>query len=137
MRSTLVGTYMGEQAGAYSWWQEWDWRPFARLAAWLTLGSAWAASNGYFSADILYRAARELILGWLLSFGLLTYVQLLLATAAIRFTLAVDDFAFGLADRLVKGRFGHLTFSSGFLAAFALEIGIILLSGRILTGLLK
>ena len=117
--------------GAFRW-EEWDWRPLARLTVWLLMAGTWAMSRNILSVAAIERAAREVILGWLLSFGLLTYVQVLIATFAIRLALVVDDFAYAAAERIVRLLLASPTFEKAFLAAFALEILAAVLAARLL-----
>lgn len=107
-------------------WEEWDWRPLARLIAWLILAALWARSRDIVSLALLQRVFRELLLGWLLSFGLLTYIQALIATSAFRLALAFDDAAYGLSERLVRLFMRRAPFAATFIAAFGLELALVL-----------
>lgn len=107
-------------------WEEWDWRPLARLIAWLILAALWAHRRDIVSLALLQRVFRELLLGWLLSFGLLTYVQALIATSAFRLALAFDDAAYGLSERLVRLFMRRATFAATFVAAFGVELALVL-----------
>ena len=121
--------------GAFRW-EEWDWRPLARLTVWLLMAGTWAMSRDILSVAAIERVAREIILGWLLSFGLLTYVQVLIATFAIRLALVVDDFAYAAAERIVRLLLASPTFEKAFLAAFALEILGAVMAARLLAAIL-
>lgn len=54
------------------WWlHEWDWRPLARTIVWLGIVVVTAKRSGYHPPS-LGAVWRELMLGWLLTFSLLT-----------------------------------------------------------------
>lgn len=118
-------------------WKDWDWRPLARLVLWLALGAAWANSRGLLTMASLNRLAHELALGWLLSFGLLTYVQVVLATGALHLALSIDDLAYGLSERLVGCFLDRPRFATAFVVAFTIELALVLMSGRLLAGVLR
>lgn len=107
-------------------WEDWDWRPLARLLVWVLLAVAWARWRHALSLDLLRRVAREAILGWLLSFGLLTYIQALIATSAFRLALALDEGAYALAERLVRPFLGRASFAVSFAASFGVELAFVL-----------
>ncbi len=106
-------------------WQDWDWRPLARLVVWVLLVATWAHWRQAFSRDLMHRVLRELVLGWLLSFGWLTYVQALIATSAFRLALALDHAAYALSERLVRPFAGRAPFAANFAAAFGVELGLV------------
>ena len=106
-------------------WEEWDWRPLARLVVWLFLAAAWVRWRHILSRDLLHRVLRELVLGWLLSFGLLTYVQALIATSAWRLALAFDAAAYALSERLVRPFAGRAPFAANFAMAFGAELMLV------------
>lgn len=118
-------------------WEEWDWRPLARLIAWLILAALWARSRDIVSLALFQRAFRELLLGWLLSFGLLTYVQALIATSAFRLALAFDDAAYGLSERLVRFFMRRASFAATFVAAFGVELALVLGALRLVAGAMR
>ncbi|MDX6768815.1 MAG: hypothetical protein SF051_04735 [Elusimicrobiota bacterium] len=118
-------------------WEEWDWRPLARLIAWLILAALWARSRDFVSLAFLQRAFRELLLGWLLSFGVLTYLQVLIATATFRLALAFDDVAYGLSERIVRLFMRRESFAAAFLAAFGLELVLVLGALRLAAGAMR
>ena len=113
-------------------WAEWDWRPLARLAVWVILAATWARWRHVLSLDLMHRVFRELVLGWLLSFGLLTYVQALIVTSALRLALALDEAAYALSERLVRPFAGRAPFAANFAAAFGAEIGLVFGAGAVL-----
>jgi len=107
-------------------WEEWDWRPLARLIVWLLLAVLWARWRGVDFLPLLQRAFRELVFGWLLTFGLLTYVQALIATSAWRLALALDDAAYALSERVARFFMRRASFAATFIAAFVLELALVL-----------
>jgi len=107
-------------------WQDWDWRPLARLVVWVLLAALWARRRHVVSLDLLHQVLRELVLGWLLSFGWLTYIQALIATSAFRLALAFDAAAYALSERLVRPFAGRAPFAANFAAAFGVELALIL-----------
>lgn len=117
---------MGQETLDVFRWEEWDWRPLARLIAWLILAALWARWHELVSLALFQRVLRELLLGWLLSFGLLTYVQALIATTAFRLALAFDDAAYGLSERLVRLLMRRASFAATFAAAFGVELALVL-----------
>jgi hypothetical protein len=115
-------------------WEDWDWRPLARLLAWSLLAALWARERGFVSFPLLQRAFRELLLGWLLSFGVLTYIQALIATGLFRLLLALDDAAYGLSERLVRLLLRRASFAATFVAAFGVELALVLSVLRVAAG---
>jgi len=112
-------------------WQDWDWRPLARLVVWFLLVAAWASGRHVLSLALLQRAVREVVLGWLLSFGLLTYVQALVAAGALRFALALDEGAYAFSERLVRPFAGQASFAMNFAASFGIELVLAFGSARL------
>ncbi|MDO8756671.1 MAG: hypothetical protein Q7J64_01555 [Elusimicrobiota bacterium] len=106
-------------------WEEWDWRPLARLVVWVLLAAAWARGRHLLSLDLMHRVLRELVLGWLLSFGWLTYIQALIATSALRLALAFDESAYALSARFVRPFAGRAPFAANFAAAFGAELTLV------------
>lgn len=117
--------------------EDWDWRPLARFVVWLILAALWARWREAISLALLQRAFRELLLGWLLSFGLLTYVQALIATGLFRFALAFDDVAYALSERLVRLFMRRASFAATFVAALGVELALILVALRYVAGALR
>jgi len=117
---------MAQETPAAFAWQDWDWRPLARLVVWVLLAAAWARGRHVLSLDLMHRVLRELVLGWLLSFGWLTYVQALIATSAFRLALALDGAAYALSERLVRPFAGRAPFAANFAAAFGAELVLVL-----------
>lgn len=103
------------------WLREWDWRPLARLIAWTFI----AAHFGYITKAGLALLGRELVLSWLLTFGILTHLQLILLMGCVRLYLALDDAAYWLAERIVCPIIGGAPFALGFLAAFAVQVALV------------
>lgn len=103
------------------WLREWDWRPLARLLAWTFI----AAHFGYVTKAGLAHLGRELVLSWLLTFSILTHLQLILLMGGVRLYLALDDAAYWLAERIVRPTIGGAQFALGFLAAFAVQVAIV------------
>lgn len=107
-------------------WEDWDWRPLARLIVWLILAALWAHWRNVVFLPLLKRAFRELVLGWLLSFGLLTYVQALIATSAWRLAMAFDAGAYALSERVARLFMRRASFAATFVAAFGIELALAL-----------
>lgn len=118
-------------------WEEWDWRPLARLIAWLILAALWARWRDIASLALLQRVLRELLLGWLLSFGLLTYVQALIATGLLRLALMLDDAAYDLSEHLARLFLRRASFATTFVAAFGVELALVLGSLCLIVGALR
>ncbi|MBI5629908.1 MAG: hypothetical protein HY921_03370 [Elusimicrobia bacterium] len=107
------------------WWlHEWDWRPMARLIVWLAIAVAAAKRSGY-QPPSLGAIARELVLGCLLTFGLLTRLQLWIALGALRLFLALDDWTYAAAEWLVRPVAGRAPFAVNFLAALAAQLALV------------
>lgn len=104
------------------WLREWDWRPLARLIIWTLI----AAHLGYISKAGLAHLGRELVLSWLLTFGILTHLQLILLMGCVRLYLTADDAAYWFSSRIAESFIGDTSFITGFLAAFGLEIALVL-----------
>ncbi len=128
---------MEQETPAVFRWEEWDWRPLARLIAWLILAALWARSRDILSLALFQRTFRELLLGWLLSFGLLTYVQALVATTTFRLALAFDDAAYALSERLVRLFMRRASFAATFVAAFGVELALVLGALRLVAGAMR
>ena len=107
------------------WLREWDWRPLARLLVWCYLVGA---AVRYYRVPLPDPAAilRELVLGWLLTFGWLTWLQALLITGAWRVFMALDDWTYTLAAWIVRPIAGAAPFAVNFIAAFAVELALVL-----------
>ncbi len=116
---------MEQETPASFSWQDWDWRPLARLVVWVLLAVAWARWRRVLSRDLMHRVLYELVMGWLLSLGWLTYVQALIATSAWRLALALDEAAYALSERLVRPFAGRASFAANFAAAFATELMLV------------
>lgn len=102
--------------------REWDWRPLARLVTWTLI----ATQLGYITKAGLAQLGRELMLSWLLTFGIFTHLQLILLMGAVRLCLTVDDAAYWLAGRIVQPFIGQTSFAGGFLVAFGAEIALVM-----------
>ncbi len=97
-----------------NWWlHEWDWRPMARLIVWLTIAVAAARRSGY-QPPSLGAVAQELALGCLLTFGLLTRLQLWLAMGAVRLFMELDDWTYAAAAWMVQPVVGRAPFALKF-----------------------
>ncbi|MEQ1918369.1 MAG: hypothetical protein ABL955_04160 [Elusimicrobiota bacterium] len=105
------------------WLREWDWRPLARLLTWSGI-AALAVRYGYLPQPEPRAIMREIILGWLLSFGLLTWIQVRLVTGAWWVFMALEEWTYDLSAWIVRPVVGTATFAVNFLAAFAVEIGL-------------
>lgn len=103
------------------WLNEWDWRPLARLIAWALV----TVHLGYITKAGLAHLGRELVLSWLLTFGILNHLQLILLMICVRLYLFLDDAAYWLAERIARPIVHRAPFALGFLAAFAVEIALV------------
>lgn len=108
------------------WWiEEWDWRPLARMLIWIALAVVAAKRSGYWPPSF-GMIARELVLGWLLTFGLLTWIQMHLAMGVVRLYLVLDDWSYAASEWLVRPVAGCAPFAVNFLAALAVQLGLVL-----------
>jgi len=103
-----------------SWLHDWDWRPLVRLIAWVFI----AAHFECVTKAGLAHLGRELVLSWLLSFGILTHLQLILLMIGVRFYLALDEATYRLAERIVQPFLDDKPFALRFLTAFAGQVAI-------------
>ena len=106
-------------------WQEWDWRPLARLVGWISIAAVLAHVRHVSPLAFLGRALTAMILLSVLSFGALTHLLLLAAMGAWQFAMAFDDAAYALAERIVRPALGRASFVATFFAAFGAEIGLV------------
>jgi hypothetical protein len=113
-------------------WQDWDWRPLARLVGWSSIAAILAHENGVAPLALLGQALTSLILLSVLSFGMLTYLLLLAAMGTLRLAMVFDDAAYALSERIVRPSLGRATFAATFVAAFGAEIGLVIGTGSIL-----
>lgn len=111
-------------ARAAAFIEEWDWRPLARLVVWCGLAGATAR---HYRVPLPDPAAvlRELVLGWLLSFGLLTWLQLRLVAGAWCVFMALDDWTYALSERAVRPFAGRASFVAAFLVAHAAQVALV------------
>lgn len=105
--------------------EEWDWRPLARLVVWSGLAIAAARYHGLALPDPA-ALLRELVLGWLLTFGVLTWIQLRLIAAAWWVFLTLDDWTYAMAERLARPLAGQASFGVNFLAALCVQLALVL-----------
>ncbi len=107
------------------WLREWDYRPLARLLVWCGLA---CATVRHYRVALPEPAAvlRELVLGWLLSFGLLTWIQLRLAAGAWCVFMALDDWTYALSERVVRPLAGRASFAAGFLVAHVVQVALVI-----------
>lgn len=113
-------------------WQEWDWRPLARLVGWISIAAVLAHVRHAAPLALLGQAFAALILLSVLSFGILTHPLLLAAMGALQLALAFDDAAYALAERIVRPSLGRAPFAATFFAAFGVEIGLVFGAGAAL-----
>lgn len=107
------------------WWlHEWDWRPLARTIVWLGIAVVAAKRSGY-RPPSLGAIAHELVLGWLLSFGLLTWVQVRLALGIVWLFMKLDDWTYAASEWLVRPVAGRAPFAVNFLTALAAQIALV------------
>ena len=66
-----------------------------------------------------------LVLGWLLTFGLLTWIQLRLALGALWLLMKLVDWAYTAAERIVRAAAGRAPFALDFLAALAAQVALV------------
>lgn len=107
------------------WLQEWDWRPLARTIVWLCLAIAAARRNGFHTPS-LGSIVHELALGFLLTGGLLTWLQLWLASAALQLFWTLDDWTFAASEWVVRPVAGRRTFTARFVAALAVQLCMVI-----------
>ncbi len=103
------------------WLREWDWRPLVRLIAWVHI----AAHFDCITKAGLAHLGRELVLSWLLTFGILTHLQLILIMGGVRLYLVLDEVVYGLAERIIHPVIGGAPFVVSFLAAFAVQVALV------------
>lgn len=106
---------------------EWDWRPLARLVAWCLVLAA-AVWLGFLPARTIVRCARELILLWLLTFGVLTRLLLILVVGAFRLAAALESLAFRISDWLVEIAFDPGPRALRFASALGVEFMLVTLA---------
>lgn len=107
------------------WWiEEWDWRPLARMIIWIALAVLAAKRTGYRPPSFGV-IARELVLGWLLTFGLLTWIQMHLVAGALRLYLALDEWSYAASEWIVRPVAGRASFAVNFLAALAVQLALV------------
>ena len=108
-----------------SWWvHEWDWRPLARLIVWLAIANAAANRTGvhFASPGAILEA---FVLGWLLTFGLLAWLQIWIVVLAVRLYFLLDDWTYALSEWIVRPISGRAPFAVNFLAALAVQLGLV------------
>lgn len=113
-------------------WQDWDWRPLARLVGWIAVAAVLAHVRHASPLAFLGRVLTAMILLSLLSFGMLTHLMLLAAMGAWQFAMAFDDAAYALAERIIRPALGRASFAATFFAAFGAEVGLVFGTGAIL-----
>lgn len=115
-----------------SWLRDWDWRPLARLFVWV--GLAWAGLR-YFRVPLPDPATvlREVVLGWLVTFGLLTWFQALIFMSAWCLFLKLDDWSYAAAEWIVRPVAGRASFALNFTAALLVQIALVCSSSMCLS----
>jgi hypothetical protein len=113
-------------------WQDWDWRPLARLAGWTYIAVLLAHARHVAVLAHMIQVLTTLILLSVLSFGVLAHLSLLAAMGALRLAMAFDDAAYALAERIVRPGLGQAPFAATFVAAFGAEIGLVFGVGTVL-----
>lgn len=103
---------------------EWDWRPLARLLAWCIVLAA-ASWLGLLPAGAVVRGVRELILLWLLSFGLLTRLIMIVVMVGVRLAGTLEDLAFRISDWLVERTFNPGPRALRFASALGVEFALV------------
>lgn len=108
-----------------SWLRDWDWRPLARLFVWSGLAGA---ALRYYRVPLPEPSTvlRELVLGWLLTFGLLTWLQALLLMSAWCLFLKLDDWSYAAAEWIVRPVAGRASFVLNFVAALLVQVALVL-----------
>ena len=107
-------------------WSEWDWRPLARLVGWAMIACLWARHRGVAPGLCAAALLRQLLLLWLLSFGVLTYLLALVAMGLLQAAMFLDDATYELAERLVRPFVGAAPFVARFFAAFGAQIALVM-----------
>jgi hypothetical protein len=113
-------------------WQDWDWRPLARLVGWSYIAVLLAHARHVAVLAHLGQVLTTLILLSVLSFGVLTHIFLLAAMGALRLAMAFDDAVYALAERIVRPGLARAPFAATFVAAFGAEIGLVFGAGAVL-----
>ena len=107
-------------------WQDWDWRPLARLVGWITIAAGLAHVRHVPPLAPIGQILEALLFLSVLSFGVLTQLLLLAAMVALRLAMAFDDAAYALAERIVRPSLGQASFAATFVAAFGAELVLVL-----------
>lgn len=113
-------------------WQEWDWRPLARLVGWISIAAVLAHVRHAAPLAFLGQVLTALILLSVLSFGVLTHLLLFVVMGTFWLALAFDDAAYAVAERIVRPFLGRASFAAIFFAAFGVEIGLVFGAGAVL-----
>jgi hypothetical protein len=106
------------------WVEEWDWRTLARLIVWLAIANTAANRTGvhFASPGAILEA---FVLGWLLTFGLLAWLQIWIVVLAVRLYFLLDDWTYALSEWIVRPISGRAPFAVNFLAALAVQLGLV------------
>jgi hypothetical protein len=108
------------------WWvEEWDWRPLARLIVWLAIAVMAIKRAGVHLASpgaIL----EAFVLSWLLTFGFLGWLEVWVVVLAVRLYFLLDEWTYALSEWVVRSIVGRAPFAVNFLAALAVQIGLVL-----------
>jgi|GEM_PF-6823813 len=108
------------------WWvEEWDWRPLARLIGWLAIAFVAIKRAGvhFASPGAILEA---FVLSWLLTFGFLGWLEIWIVVLVVRLYFLLDEWTYALSEWIVRPTIGRAPFAVNFLAALAVQVGLVL-----------
>lgn len=117
------------------WLREWDWRPLARLCGWLLIAALLSEGRGMKPWAYAASFLRDLALTWLLLLGPITHLIAIVAMGGVRAALWLDEAAYSVAERLTRPLDAAPSVVR-FAAAFAIEVALVGIAWRHVSGLL-
>lgn len=112
------------------WLGEWDWRPLARLIAWLLIASYMAERHGLKPWTHASSFLCGLALTWLFFLGSITHLIAIVAMGVVRAALCLDEAAYSASERMTRPLAGAAPFAVRFAGAFAVEVAMAGLAWR-------